>query len=160
MILEYFEQTEKSKSGKPKPEALAVVSMAELQQTELPPLRFVVEGLLPRGLCILASPPKYGKSWLVLDLCLRVAAGEPLLGRQTNRGACLYLALEDSHHRLQERAAKLLAGKAAPEGFDCAISCADIAEGLTRAAGGIRRRAPADRADRHRHVPENTQWLR
>lgn len=54
----------------------------ELQHKDLPPVQFVVEGLLPSGLNILASPPKYGKSWMVLALCLAAATGKPFLGYQ------------------------------------------------------------------------------
>lgn len=45
---------------------------------------------------ILASPPKYGKSWMVLALCLAVAIGGRFLEYSTNKCGCLYLALEDS----------------------------------------------------------------
>jgi RecA-family ATPase len=126
--LEYFERTQRTQEAQAAP--LAPISAAELQDTYLPPLKFVVEGLLPQGLGILASPPKYGKSWLVLDLCLSVAAGKPFLNRPTNRGECLYLALEDSLHRLKERTDKVLDGSAAPVGFDFVTRCADLSEGL------------------------------
>ena len=126
--LEYFERTEKAQGAQAEP--LACVSATELQGTYLPPLKFVAEGLLPRGLAILASPPKYGKSWMVLDLCLAVAAGKPFLGRETHAGGCLYLALEDSLHRLKERMEKVLAGADAPGGFYFSTHCADLSEGL------------------------------
>lgn len=69
----------------------------------LAPTKFCVETLLPQGLCILAGAPKIGKSWLVLDLCVKVAKGEPFLGQPTIRGTVLYLCLEDSLRRIQER---------------------------------------------------------
>lgn len=109
---------------------LRTVSALELQSLDLPPLMFVAEGLLPQGLNILASPPKYGKSWLVLDLCLSVASGAPFLGHKTNSGNCLYLALEDSLHRLQDRMDKVLGGGQAPPGFEFAIQCKDLSNGL------------------------------
>jgi RecA-family ATPase len=127
--LEYFERTQRTQEAQAAP--LAPISAAELQRADLPPLKFVVEGLLPQGLGILASPPKYGKSWLVLDLCLSVAAGKPFLGRPTHRGGCLYLALEDSFHRLQERMNKVLGGGKAPGNFTLSTRCADLSSGLT-----------------------------
>ena len=41
-----------------------------------PPTRFAVETLLPQGVTMLGGAPKIGKSWLVLDLCIRIAKGE------------------------------------------------------------------------------------
>lgn len=93
-------------------------------------MRFIVDGLIPAGLSILASPPKYGKSWLVLDLCLSVAAGKRFLGCSTNRSGCLYLALEDSERRLKTRMDKLLYSRPAPEGFYFATEAHTLDDGL------------------------------
>ena len=65
---------------------------------------FCVETLLPKGVCILGGAPKVGKSWLALDLCIKVAKGEPLWDLPTRKGTTLYLALEDSIDDLQDRA--------------------------------------------------------
>ena len=92
-----------------------MISADALVKKNLPPVRFLVDGLLPQGLTLIASPPKYGKSWLVLDLCLAVAAGKPFLGRETEKATCLYLALEDSEARLKGRILKLLDGAEVPE---------------------------------------------
>src|SRR5699024_8612612 len=43
-------------------------SAAALMAQPLPELHYVVEGFLPQGLALLASPPKYGKSWLAMQL--------------------------------------------------------------------------------------------
>lgn len=114
----------------PPENGLSVISAVELQQKDIPPARFVVVDFLPQGLSLLASPPKYGKSWFVLDLCLSVAAGTPFLGRDTVQSGCLYLALEDSQRRLQDRMNKVLGGRTAPQGFYFATSALDIGEGL------------------------------
>jgi len=47
-----------------------------LLATPLKPVPFIVDGLIPCGLHILAGSPKIGKSWLMLWLWLKVAAGE------------------------------------------------------------------------------------
>lgn len=39
---------------------------------DIPPIKFIADRLIPIGLNILASPLKYGKSWMVLALCLSV----------------------------------------------------------------------------------------
>ena len=82
-------------------------SAAALMAQPLPELHYVVEGFLPQGLALLASPPKYGKSWLAMQLCLAVSQGQPFLGMPTRQATCLYLALEDGRQRLQKRLARL-----------------------------------------------------
>ena len=84
-------------------EKIETVNGEELMNLVLPPLRFAVEGLLPQGVCILAGRAKTGKSWLVLTLCLAVAAGGAFWNRATQKGDVLYLCLEDSRSRLQQR---------------------------------------------------------
>ncbi len=78
-------------------------SAAELLDADFPEPPWVVPGLLPVGLTLLAGRPKVGKSWLALQLMQAVATGGVFLGQQVQRGACLYLALEDSPRRLQSR---------------------------------------------------------
>lgn len=109
---------------------LDVISAVDLQAKDIPPIQFIVEELLPQGLSMLVAPPKYGKSWMVLDLCLSVTVGQPFLGRRTNKCGCLYLALEDSQRRLKGRMNKLLAGKQAPAGFYYATATHDMDNGL------------------------------
>lgn len=109
---------------------LSTISAAALQGKDIPPIRWIVENLIPAGLNILASPPKYGKSWAVLDLGLSVTAGGRFLGYQTNPCEVLYLALEDSERRLKSRMIKLLAGKNAPAGFHFATAAHDMDNGL------------------------------
>ncbi len=46
---------------------------------------------------------KVGKSWLMLDLCIKVSKGEELWNLKTNQCDVLYLALEDTHQRLQKK---------------------------------------------------------
>lgn len=65
--------------------------------------RFCVRSLLPQGLCILGGAPKIGKSWLVLDWCIRIAKGEPIWDMDTTQGTTLYLCLEDTLQRVQHR---------------------------------------------------------
>lgn len=74
-----------------------------LMNTVLPPIRFVISQLLPQGLHVLAGAPKVGKSWLSLWLCLQVAEGKPAWEFSTTQGDVLYLCLEDSYSRIQNR---------------------------------------------------------
>lgn len=82
---------------------LQTINADILMSTPLPVTKFVVEGLLPEGLHILAGSPKAGKSWLALWLCLQVAKGAPVWELSTIRGTVLYLCLEDSYSRIQSR---------------------------------------------------------
>lgn len=63
-----------------KPAGVQAWSARELSEMELPPIRHVVEGLLPMGMGVLVAKPKLGKSWMVLDLCLAVAQGSRFWG--------------------------------------------------------------------------------
>lgn len=109
---------------------LSTITAKELQEVDFPPLFFIVNKLIPHGVVILAAAPKIGKSWFVLDMCLQVSAGERFLNRDTTQGGCLYLALEDTQRRLQDRMNKILQGKEAPDGFSYATSAHDIDNGL------------------------------
>lgn len=109
---------------------LSTISAEELENADLPPIRFVVKKLLACGLALIVSLPKFGKSWLALLLCLCVSQGWRFLGYETNQCRCLYLALEDSKQRLQARMKMLLAGRQAPKQFDFAVSCHTLDDGL------------------------------
>lgn len=78
-------------------------SCEEIMTTVYKPIEFVIDGLLAQGLYILAGAPKVGKSWLVLDMCLSISKGESVLGQKTLQGTALYLCLEDSYARIQNR---------------------------------------------------------
>ena len=65
----------------------------ELLSTPLPPVKWIIPGLLPAGLALFAGPSKAGKSWLTLWLCLQVAQGKPVWGREIESRTVLYLSL-------------------------------------------------------------------
>lgn len=112
------------------------ISLAELMACDLPAPVFVVEGLLPTGLSILAARPKIGKSWLVYQVAMAVPEGRPCLGdRAVRQGPVLYLAMEDTRRRLRDRAEKILSGTGWP-----ASSRLDLRVSWPRAgAGGLQR---------------------
>ena len=67
------------------------ISAEELLSTPLPPVKWIIPGLLPAGLALFAGPSKAGKSWLTLWLCLQVAQGKPMWGREIEPHTVLYL---------------------------------------------------------------------
>ena len=75
------------------------VDAETLWNTPIPPVRWVVPDLLPAGLSILAGASKAGKSWL----CLQIARGGQVWGRQVSSQPVLYLCLEDTFNRIQSR---------------------------------------------------------
>ena len=102
-------------------EELDVMSADELMHQFFPRRKFIVDTLLTPGLAVLAGAPKIGKSWMVLDLCMKVASGKPFLGCATKRSDVLYLALEDDRYRLHKRL--LTIADEAPDGMKVAHRC-------------------------------------
>lgn len=82
---------------------IRAIDAESLQMMPLKPIRYVVEDLIPEGLTILGGAPKIGKSWLALWICLQVASGQPVWNFQTMQGTVLYMCLEDSLSRVQQR---------------------------------------------------------
>jgi len=85
------------------PNRLPTIDGETLMSKPLQPLNFVVDTLISQGLHILAGSPKVGKSWLALWLAVTVVKGEAVWGTDVKRGTTLYLCLEDSHLRIQNR---------------------------------------------------------
>ena len=89
---------------------------------------WIVEGLLPLGLSMIVSPPKFGKSFLMLNLGLHVVAGEPFWGLLTTRSPVLYLALEDTFKRVGNRLE--LITEQTDDDFEIAVRSSNIGGGL------------------------------
>ena len=99
-----------------------------LMDRPLEPPNFVVDTLLSQGLHILVGSPKVGKSWLALWLAVTVAKGEPVWGMSVKRGTTLYLCLEDSVLRIQNRLFEIT--EDAPDSVHFCTECAPIGQGL------------------------------
>lgn len=111
------------KASEPAPTPLlpATVTADDLMQREYKPPKWAVPDLVPEGLTILAGKPKTGKSWLALDFCVSVASGSHALGNvKCEPGYVLYLALEDTHRRLQGRLRAVLQGSPGPRDLQIA----------------------------------------
>jgi hypothetical protein len=76
-----------------------------LLDTDYPPVRWIVPGLIGEGLTMINGAPKIGKSWFSLGLGIASAAGGRFLGKLKveKPTASLYLALEDTERRLHDR---------------------------------------------------------
>ena len=85
------------------------ITLASLMNKTFPPLKWIVDGIIPEGLTLLAGPSKLGKSWLSLDIALGVSFGSSVMsGVSVKQGDVLYWALEDSQRRIQDRTKKLI----------------------------------------------------
>ena len=82
---------------------IRTIDGATLMDKQIEHRDFTVADILPAGLTLLVGAPKVGKSFFVLGLCLAVAKGEPFLGFPTMQGDVLYMSLEDTEDRLQNR---------------------------------------------------------
>jgi hypothetical protein len=82
-----------------------LISGAVLDAMEIPPTKWLVQDVIPEGLGLIIGKPKGGKSWLGINFAVDVAKGNLFLGRlETEPSGVIYLCLEDSLSRIQQRA--------------------------------------------------------
>jgi len=112
-----------------------VVSSDDILDREFEKVEFVVPEFLPVGLCFLAGKPKVGKSWLALQTACAVASGGNLLDKKPQCGMVLYLALEDTPRRLQNRMKKQLWPSRLPVDFITMETFDDQIGDLTKGGG-------------------------
>ena len=101
-----------------------------LLATPIPPVKWIIPGLLPAGLAIFAGPSKAGKSWLTLWLCLQISQGKSVWGREIEPRTVLYFSLEDTLGRLQERLYQLVDAEEDPERLILQTESHGIGQGL------------------------------
>lgn len=100
----------------------------EIMNTPLPQTNFVVSELLPTGVHILGGAPKIGKSWLMLWMCLQISKGEKVWEYDTRKGTVLYLCLEDSYTRIQNRLFEI--SDDAPDNLHFSVMAENVENGL------------------------------
>ncbi len=110
-------------------ERIKTVSGKELLDMDLPPIHFIVQDFMAQGLNIVSGMSKIGKSWMLLLLCLKVARGEPFWNYETEKGTVLYLCLEDSFNRIQQRLLSFTDD--APPNLHFAVMVKSLSEGLS-----------------------------
>ena len=105
MMNEFKEQVE----GAIGQQAIIGITAADLMKKEFQEPQWAVPGILPEGLNILAGKPKKGKSLFGLGIGVGITLTGVVLGKiPVEQGAVIYLALEDTQRRLQERLKKML----------------------------------------------------
>lgn len=93
-----------------------VVDVSELQDKTLPPMKWLIDDLLPvGGVVMLSAKPKMGKSFLAIQLALSVASGGEFLGFQARKHEVLYIDLETSQRSMKTRISMM--AEDAPKGL-------------------------------------------
>ena len=64
---------------------LEIVNADKLLYQTTPDIEFIVDGILPTGLHLFCGASKVGKSWLMLDLAIKVSKGEEMWNLQTKK---------------------------------------------------------------------------
>ncbi len=91
---------------------LDAVNANDLMEMDFQPTGWLIEKMLGKGVYILAGASKIGKSWLVLWLADRVSKGEKVWEFQTTPCEVLYVSLEDTEQRIQQRLGEVTGGEA------------------------------------------------
>ena len=119
------------KDSKPAPiKQLTAESLASLSGRHVDAPVYVVDNMIANGITILASPPKFGKSWMCMDLAISVANGTEFMGVNTHKRGVIYLALEDGDYRLQERGRKVAGDRPLPSNLYLVKEAPVLADGL------------------------------
>lgn len=113
---------------------LEVVDAQTLLYHPLEKPKFILDGLIPSGLSLFCGSQKIGKSWLMLKLSLQVSRGLPMWDIPTTESEVLYLCLEDTFYRIQDRLFKLTDDASARLHF--AISSNKLTDGLVQQLEG------------------------
>lgn len=91
--------------------SLDTIAAEKLMDMQFPDNPELIEGLLGKGLYLLAGASKIGKSWLVLWLAHCVSLGLPVWELKTRQCGVLYLSLEDTDQQLQRRLVEVTGGE-------------------------------------------------
>ena len=105
-------------------EKLHLISADTLFYQPLDHPKMLIDGILSNGLAILSGDSKIGKSWMVLWLCLKISQGEPVWGLPTSKTDVIYLALEDTDWRIQQRMQDLVDNP--PNNLHFGFSCGKL----------------------------------
>ena len=104
--------------------------VCDLQDKEIPDPYWVIQDILPEGLAMLTAASKVGKSWLAQQICIEVARGGEIFGKRCTKSGAVYLALEDSEKRIQQRGATYMNNQKTPPGYQVTIHAPTLDTGL------------------------------
>lgn len=81
----------------------AIRDASALLLQEIQPVRYVIPEWMPEGLLLLAASPKVGKSTLILQVAVCMAAGLPFWGNEVPKAKVLIIDLETNERRLRRK---------------------------------------------------------
>lgn len=87
----------------------------EILESDAPPVEYVVDIIIAKGLIVLSAKSKIGKSWFSLQLAVSVASGKDFLGFKTKQGGVLYIDLENTESLSKARLITVLNGAEPPD---------------------------------------------
>ena len=111
------------------PAFLPTFSMNELYETVYESRPPIIDGLLYAGTYLFVGAPKVGKSFFMAQLAYHVSMGQTLWNYSVRKGTVLYLALEDTQKRLQERLFRMF-GTDSAENLHFTIWAKQLGNGL------------------------------
>lgn len=91
------------KGSAARPKASPIRDAAELLKMTPTPVRYVIPGWLPEGLTLLVANPKLGKSTLILQVAVTLAAGGQFWGEDVPQGKALMIDLETNERRMRRK---------------------------------------------------------
>ncbi len=118
------------------PSYLPTISMPELYENVYSKSPPIIDGLLYPGTYLFVGAPKVGKSFFMLQLAYHISTGTSLWEYPVRKGTVLYLALEDSYHRLQERLYRMFGTDCAPD-LHFSVSAHQLGKGLDEQLRGF-----------------------
>ncbi len=84
-----------------------IIQARDIVDNPDPETEWIWEGILPAGgLSLVVAKPKVGKTTLALNLAIAISRGQPFLGKKTQQGAVVYLALEEKKKEIEKSLAK------------------------------------------------------
>lgn len=98
-----FEEVARQMRQYNSPGYMRTFSMSDLYENVYDSRPPIVDGLLYSGTYLFVGAPKVGKSFFMAQLAYHVSMGIKLWNYEVKKGTVLYLALEDTEKRLQER---------------------------------------------------------
>ena len=111
------------------PGYMRTFSMNELYENVYDSRPPIVDGLLYSGTYLFVGAPKVGKSFFMAQLAYHVSMGIKLWDYEVKKGTVLYLALEDTEKRLQERLFRMF-GTDSTENLHFTIWAKQLGSGL------------------------------
>ena len=111
------------------PGYMRTFSMSDLYENVYDSRPPIVDGLLYAGTYLFVGAPKVGKSFFMAQLAYHVSMGIKLWDYEVKKGTVLYLALEDTEKRLQERLFRMF-GTDSTENLHFTIGVNQLGSGL------------------------------